>query len=794
MAGQRLVTGEAVAAGAAVRRPFVFAALLLPIGAFLAVAGVLLVLAGGSAYYGLAGIATLAAAVLLILRDRRGDAVYAAMLAGTLAWAIGEAGTDPWALMPRIVGPSILGLWFLLPHMPRMGRPSILGRWGWSAPVSIATLLFFALCFAAADRGPAPGAAPVTIAGGGDSGSTDSDWPSYGNTPGGTRYAPLTQINAGNVASLKPVWEHHSDEAPLPTSSYEATPLKIGDRLYTCTGGSQVIAIDARSGRQLWIHDPHVRADDYANRVCRSVAYFAAPDPAMPCAERIFAPTLDARLIAVDARTGKACAQFGRGGSVDLSEGLGRNFKPSQQYSTSGPVVIGSLVVIGGLVLDNQKVDMPSGVIRGYDAVSGKLVWAWDMGAPDRSGPPPPGARFTPSTPNAWAPLSVDPALGLIYVPLGNPSPDFYGVLRRPYDERFGSAVVALDARDGRVRWAFQTVHHDLWDYDVPAQPTLVDLPRDGRIVPALVQPTKQGMLFVLDRRTGKPILPVAETRVPQGAPLEPRLSATQPSSAIDLQGPRLTESAMWGITPLDQLICRLRFRQSRYEGRYTPPGTGYSLVYPGLTGAMNWGGISVDDRRKVAIVNASYVPWRVRLVPRRDITPDIAAAKWQPLMLGTPYAWEQTPFLGPAGVPCNQPPWGQLHGVDLRTGKLLWSRPLGSSADSGPFGIASRLTLPVGVPSIGGTVTTAGGIIFVSSTLDRYVRAFDSWTGAALWRARLPFGGQATPMTYMAGGRQYLVVTAGGHAILGTRQGDAIIAYALDRPEPHHIKQEGEK
>ncbi len=763
---------------ATARRPLVFPALLAPIGVFLLIGGVWLALIGGSLYYAATGCLVLVAAVLVFERNRHGDAVYAAMLAGTLLWALAEAGFDGWALMPRIVGPALLGLWFLLPGMPRMTGIALLRRTGWTVPLSAIALLVFASGLMP-DGASSPGASGIASS----SHAADSDWRHYGNSVGGTRYAALTQINAGNVAQLKPVWTHRSGEVPQLTSSYEATPLKIGDTLYTCTGASRVIAIDARTGKERWRHDPQVRIDDYANRACRGVAYFAGPRPNAPCAAHILAPTLDARLIALDAATGRPCADFGTAGSVNLAEGLGTAFKPSQQYSTSPPVVIGSLVVIGGLVLDNQKVDMPSGVIRAYDATSGKLAWAWDMGVPDRIGAPAAGQRYTPGTPNAWAPLAADPALGLVYVPLGNPSPDFYGVHRRPFDERFGSAVVALDARTGRVRWAFQAVHHDLWDYDLPAQPTLIDLPIAGRIVPALVQPTKQGDLFVLDRRTGRPLLPVTERAAPKGRGLEPRQSPTQPASAIDLQGPPLREASMWGITPLDQLVCRLRFRQSSYQGRFTPPDTLYSLVYPGLTGTMNWGGISIDDARKVAIVNGSYVPWRVRLVPRDQVTAEIAASKWQPLMQGTPYAWEQMPFLGPAGVPCNQPPWGLLHAVDLQSGKLLWTRPLGSSADSGPFGIPSRLTIPVGVPSIGGTVTTAGGISFISGTLDQYVRAFDSRTGAELWRARLPFGGQSTPMTYMAGGRQYLVVAAGGHAILGTRQGDAIIAYALDRP-----------
>jgi len=767
-----------------------FALLLLPIGLFLLGGGGQLIVLGGSAYYAIAGTIVLLAAFFVSRNDPRGDITYAALLAITLLWAVWESGRDPWALMPRLAGPAILGLAFLLPAMPRSGYRWV-SRCGWSGALAVPMLLGLVAGFAALFVQPssaAPARWTTTM-------PAETDWAHYGQEAGGSRFAPVAQINAGNADRLQRIWEHHSREAPHATASLESTPLKIGAVVYTCTASSTVIALDARNGRELWRHDPRIKEGDYATRTCRSLAYFSdAGAIGRPCSARIFSTTLDGRLVALDAPSGALCKTFGDNGYVALQDGFGK-IKNSHTYSTSGPAVVGDRIIVGGLVLDNQKIDMPSGVIRAYDVHSGALIWAWDMGAPDRPGAPPPGQRYTPSTPNAWAPLTTDPALGLVFLPLGNPSPDFYGVRRRPFDEKYGSSVVALSVEDGRPRWSFQTVHHDLWDYDVPMQPSLADLDIGGRRVPALVQGTKQGDIFILDRRTGKPLLPVLERTVPQGAIAGEPVSPTQPSSAISLAPPPLTESAMWGITPLDQMICRIRFRKTRYEGRYTPPNTDYSLVYPGLTGTMNWGGLSIDEDRQIAIANISMVPWRVRLVPRKQVSAAVANASWTPLMIGTPYAWEQEPFLGPLAVPCNQPPWGRLTAVNLRSGRTLWSRPLGTARDSGPLGLGFGPPIPVGVPNVGGAVTTRGDVTFIAGTMDRYIRAFDTRNGAELWKARLPAGGQATPMTYMAAGRQYLVVSAGGHAILGTRKGDVTLAFALPKPEAEqkYLSKEGE-
>jgi quinoprotein glucose dehydrogenase len=404
------------------------------------------------------------------------------------------------------------------------------------------------------------------------------------------------------------------------------------------------------------------------------------------------------------------------------------------------------------------------------------------MGAPERTGAPPPGETYTRSTPNAWTLFAADEQLGLVYVPTGNASPDFWGAKRRSFDEKYASSVVALDVATGRPRWSFQTVHHDLWDYDVSSQPTLVDLPTPTGSRPALIQATKRGDIYVLDRRDGTPIVPVHERAVPQGASPGDQVAKTQPFSELALASPVLAESSMWGVTPLDQLVCRIRLRESRYEGIFTPPGLQYTVIMPGLTGAVNWGGVSVDLDHNVLVTNYMMLPWRGRLVPRQQEPKEAAAAPFANRMLGTPFAWEQSPWLGPLAVPCSQPPWGALAAIDLGTQRILWSRPLGTGRDSGPLGIPSMLPFGMGVPSMGGTLTTRGGLVFISGTLDRYVRAFELRSGRELWKARLPAGGQATPMPYMAGGSQFLVVTAGGHSIMGTKFGDYTIAYALPR------------
>lgn len=503
------------------------------------------------------------------------------------------------------------------------------------------------------------------------------------------------------------------------------------------------------------------------------------------CTARLFMPTADARIIALDPETGAVCTNFGAGtGQISLWANM-PFVNPGSYYSTSPVVVTANRIVVGGTVLDNVSTTEPSGVIRGFDVNTGALVWNWDPGNPDSTEPIGPDQTYTPNSPNSWSIASVDEALGMVYVPMGNQPPDQWGGDRSEETDRFASSVVALDLETGRVRWHFTTVHHDLWDYDVPSQPSLVDLTVDGNTVPALVQPTKQGELFVLDRRTGEPVLPVTEQPVPQGAVEGDFTAPTQPVSQLSFDPSALTGADMWGATLFDQLACRIAFHRLRYEGRYTPPSLEGTLIYPGNFGVFNWGSIAVDPQRQVAFTTPAYLAFVSQLVPRADETTLYVQGEERPHdslpalneNFGAPYAVKLSAFTSVLGLPCQEPPWGYVAGVDLGTGNVAWMHRNGTVRDSSPLPLPFRM----GVPSLGGPLLTGGGVAFLSGTLDYYLRAYDVTDGKELWRGRLPAGGQATPVTYTGeDGRQYVVVAAGGHGSLGTKAGDAVMAFAL--------------
>jgi quinoprotein glucose dehydrogenase len=588
------------------------------------------------------------------------------------------------------------------------------------------------------------------------------------------------------------------------------TPIKIGSLIYLCSPHNIVFALDAETGRQVWRFDPHITASkEMQHLTCRGVSYHSASmpgakrSPAGDCPDRVIMGTNDARLIALDAHSGQPCRSFGNNGEVDVWPGQPRQQRGWWQI-TSPPLIIGNEAIFGGAVYDNKSTFMPSGVGRAYDVVTGKPLWSFDPGKPDDTSPKGPGVgSFVPSTPNSWTIAAADPQLGLVYIPTGMAAVDQWGGRRTPETERFASSVVALDAASGRVRWTFQTVHHDLWDMDVPAQPVLVDLNLPGRgMVPALIQSTKTGNIFVLDRRTGRPIVPVTERPVPGGPAAGDRVSPTQPFSALSLMPRRVTGADMWGATMIDQLACRIKFRRLRYDGPFTPPSTRGTLVFPGNFGVMDWGGIAVDPIRMIAFAHPNYMGFVDRLIPRDHPLPrfdPIAALKaakdagpaggsdmkgsyskgYNP-NAGAPFAVALDPFLSPLGLPCQSPPWGYVAGLDLLSGKLVWQHRNGTTRDETPL----PLPFKMGVPSLGGPMLTAGGVAFMGSALDYYLRAYDVTTGKVLWKARLPGGGQATPMSYWssASGRQFVVIAAGGHGTLGTRQNDAIVAYALPR------------
>lgn len=498
------------------------------------------------------------------------------------------------------------------------------------------------------------------------------------------------------------------------------------------------------------------------------------------CVQRIFVPTSDGRLIAISAETGEICPGFGGAdGTVNLWANM-PNVTPGSAYSTSPPMVTATAVIVGGTVNDNSSNTSPSGVIRAYDVYTGELIWNFDSKKPDQTAPIAEGETYSENAPNSWSVSSYDPELNLVYLPMGNQSPDQYGAGRSEAVEAISSSVIALDADTGELRWTYQTVHHDLWDMDVPAQPSLIDLTIDGATVPALVQATKQGEIFVLDRRTGKPVLPVTETKAPTGAVEGDTTAPTQPISTISFNPEPLTEASMWGATPVDQLYCRIRFNQMRYEGRYTPPSEQGTIVYPGNFGTFNWGAVAVDPERQVMFAMPVYLAFTSKLIERPDETTRMVTEDVDPVFnenLGSPYAVEMGTFTSPIGLPCQQPPWGYVAGVDLTNGKTVYQHVNGTVRDLSPI----PLPFKMGVPGIGGPIVTKGGVAFLSGTLDYYVRGYDLRTGAELWRSRLPAGGQATPSTYLGrDGRQYLVVVAGGHGSTGTKAGDSIIAYAL--------------
>ncbi|AKM07690.1 membrane-bound PQQ-dependent dehydrogenase, glucose/quinate/shikimate family [Pelagerythrobacter marensis] len=777
--------------------------LLALLGLALFAGGAWLAALGGSIYYLLAGLVVGISGILIARGRIAGVALYALAFLATVGWALWETGFDAWPLVPRIVGPAVLLILVILvaPLMHR--RP-----FGWGGASALAAVAFLVVgggFFLVAQSGSrTAGALPAAdFAAGGDFPAARGEWTAYGGTAEAQRYSTLAQITPENVDRLERAWVAHTRDLPadMNDNSYgaETTPLKIGDRLFLCSATNILIALDAATGREIWRHDPGVSEDWIPyTAACRGVAYHEADsgDPEAPCASRVIEGTLDARIIAVDARTGRPCAGFGDGGSVDITQGMGP-VVPGMVSITSPPVVVRGNIVTGHQVLDGQKLDAPSGAIQAFDATTGELAWAWDMDAPERQGRPEGGDMYARGTPNMWTMASADEELGLVYLPMGNSAGDYYSSGRSEAENRYATALVALDAETGRPRWHFQTVHKDVWDYDLGSQPTLIDLPGG---IPAVVLASKQGDIYVLDRRTGRLLTQAEERPVPQGGVEPAERTATQPFSLFHtLARPRLEERDMWGMSPLDQLACRIQFRRAAYDGIYTPPTADRRWIqYPGYNGGSDWGGIAIDPVRGVIVANYNDMPNYNRLVPREEAD----AKGWAPRgsarggamgsgaegagdpQMGAPYAIDvnagwRLPF---TGLLCKEPPYGGIRAIDLRTGETIWDRPFGTARRNGPFGIPSMLPLDIGTPNNGGSVVTAGGLIFIAATTDNLFSAIDLRTGETVWQDVLPAGGQATPITYEANGRQYVVVMAGGHHFMETPVGDELIAYALPR------------
>jgi quinoprotein glucose dehydrogenase len=778
-------------------------------------AGLWLIMLGGSRYYLAAALVLLVSGVLLMRGSAAALSTYALLLIGTMAWSLWEVGFDWWPLAARLGVLFLIGVFLVCPWVARSlngyadsfqkTRPKAGASWrrggrlalGGSLVVCTAALLFSMTQDPHQVTGTLPTAQGPVEPAASTGGVPEGEWHAYGRTGFGQRYSPLMQITPANVEQLQVAWQFQTGDVrgrpgdPVETT-YEVTPLKVDDRLYLCTPHQLVIALDATTGAEVWRYDPKIEGDlALQHLTCRGLSYQPPTAETSTATDgcthgKLFMPTADARLIALNPNDGSVCSAFGDGkGQIDLMAHM-PNARRGAYYSTSPVVVTKKLVIVGGTVLDNVSTREQSGVIRAFDVDTGALVWNWDSGNPDATEPIAPGQTYTANSPNSWSISSVDEALGMVYVPMGNQPPDQWGGHRSPSAEKYSSSVVALDLSTGKVRWVFQTVHHDLWDYDVPSQPSLIDLTIDGAAVPALVQPTKQGELFVLDRRTGAPINPVTEVPAPGGAAAGDHTAPTQPKTALSFDPPPLTGRDMWGATLFDQLACRIAFHRLRYEGRYTPPSTQGSLIYPGNFGVFNWGSVAVDPQRQVAFTTPAYLAFVSTLIPRSDDTSLLVQGGPHkgPLPalnenFGAPFAVKLGAFVSPLGLPCTAPPWGYVAGADLRTGKIVWKHKNGTVRDLAPVPLPFRM----GVPNLGGPVTTAGGVAFLSGTLDYYVRGYDVTTGEQLWQSRLPAGGQATPMTYAgADGRQYLLVVAGGHGSTGTKAGDYVIAYALPK------------
>jgi len=625
-------------------------------------------------------------------------------------------------------------------------------------------------------------------------------WSDYGGDPGGRRYASDGEITPANVGRLERAWTYRTGDVADGSgewkreSAFEGTPILVDGRLVLCTPMNRVIALDPATGGELWAHDPRIdRARRYANQMtCRGVTAWpaGAEHDAGACERRVFTATNDGRLIALDAATGVPCAGFGDAGEVDLTVGVGERKWPGEYQMTSPPVVTDALVIVGSAVSDNQRTDAPSGVVRAYDARTGALRWAWDLAPPGEFGAtlPRSDAGWALGTPNVWAPMSVDAERDLLFLPTGNAAPDYYRGDRAAMNH-YGSSVVALRASTGALVWHFQTVHNDLWDFDVPAQPTLTEVVRGGERVPVVVQATKMGFLFVLHRESGEPIFPVEERPVPQqGAPGE-RLSPTQPfpTRPPPLVRLSLAPEDAWGLTPWDRGWCRDRVASLRHDNPFAPPSLEGTVMIPGNGGGSNWGGIAVDRERRLVLANTMDVPWMVKLFPSEEFEAVRAANPGVEIspQRGVRYALRRELLLSPLGLPCSPPPWGTLAAVDLDAGEIRWQVPLGTVRDLAPVPIPLRW----GVPNIGGPVATSTGVTLIAAAMGGYPRALDTETGEELWKARLPAGGQATPMTYVVeaaddagAARQYVVLAAGGHSRAGTRLGDHVVAYALPR------------
>lgn len=812
------------------------------LGLVMAGLGVWLIALGGSVYYLVAGaLLAIGAGLAWRGRDRIALSLFAAAFLLTLAWSLIEIGGKGWpaawgidlagraGLMAGLL--AAVAVAYLLWRSPPRSTPRRTAFAGVAAAVAVAALVFISWeRTEQPSRGAAPAAGPRIDAGGivagaGASQEAGADWTAYGGALGGRRYSTLRQISTANVSELAEAWTFRSGdlnpEAGRVFYSSQNTPIKAQDFLYTCTPTNRVFALDPGTGEVRWSHDPKVPADTMESlftAACRAVGYHddaaAAGRPEaiarMPavagvigpvprggsqCHRRVFVATADGRLLALDAVGGFLCPEFGEGGVVDMTADMGLREKGFAS-NTSGATVVGDLLILGQQVSDNQRRDAPSGVVRAYDARTGELRWAWDALRPDAQATLAPGEIYPRGTPNVWNIISADESLGLAFLATGNAAADQWGGNRTAEEDRFTDAVVAVDLATGATRWAYSTVTHDLWDYDLGAQPMLVDVTIDGAGRRAILQASKTGNIFLLDAATGQPLRPIEQRPAPQGATPGDWVAPTQPQSVFfpNIGGApgrdpeQIDARYAFGLTPIDGALCRISFHRHRYEGMFTPPTTAKTgmLLFPGTIGGMNWGGLGFDPQRRLIIANNSRLPNRVVLHPRDVVDdkavgsggarPDQAIAPHQ----GTPYGVTRPIWWSALKVPCIAPPWGYISATDIDTGQIVWSKPLGTGFDVGPLGLPTFLKIATGTPNLGGPLVTAGGLTFIGAAQDDFLRAFETATGKLVWQARLPAGPQAGPMTYEHQGRQYVAISATGHARFETTPGDYLKVYAL--------------
>ena len=811
--------------GAGWRLAFILITLFIGLfGLAMAIGGVWLIAVGGSWYYALAGLALVAGSVQLARRRRNAQLIIGAAWVASLAWALWEVGFDGWGLVPRVVGVTVLFMLSLIlspmlnaasravaaPVGPGGGRRNAFNRGQVAGAVaSLAVLLVLGVVVARGGVRMSDMAELPALANSAGSG-TGADWPFYGGDANAQRYSGLNQITPDNVGRLERAFVFHTGDLPAKGERYSPanTPLKIGNDLLMCSAKNILIAVNAATGEERWRFDPEVPSNGIAHAaVCRGVATYTAPElaPDAACKTRVISTTLDARIVAVDLRDGKPCADFGTKGQVDLWKDLGKKV-PGWYSPTAAPTVVRGVIVTGAQVRDGQDEDAPSGVIRGFNAVTGELAWAWDLGNPDNIHGPKEGQTYTRGTPNMWTTAVGDEKLGLVYLPISNSSIDYYGGNRSEAENKYSDSLVAVDVTTGRDVWHFQAMHRDLWDYDLGSQPSMLDYPgADGKPVAAILLPTKQGDMYIFDRATGKPLIPIGSVKAPKLGSVEPSVvSDTQPTSGWHSLRPEpKTEASMWGFSPIDQLMCRIQFRQSNYAGYLTPPSSDKPWIqYPGYNGGSDWGSVAIDPVRRIVIANYNDVPNRSQLIPREQadkmgVKPIYASADANAKAAGkgeggssvypqinAPYAikvnagWRN---IG-TGVPCTAPPYGGIRAISLDTGKTIWDGPLGTARRNGPWGIPSYIPFDIGLPNNGGSVVTAGGLVFIGAATDNLFRAIDIKTGKTVWTDVLPAGGQANPIVYEVNGEQYVLIAATGHAFMETGNSDAIIAYKLKK------------